>query len=162
LGGFSSEAAWAANTVGSSVGLTVAHPFVSRAFVYSSFGSSSASALQTVDSLYPFRTLGTGFRAGDLNGDGKTDLVLGENAYGAATAGAAEVRGSVWVLYNSGSAAQPFDSTVGSGAHQTRQFGTRTLGWSVAVGDFNGDTRLDFAAGDPGLTGEPGEVVLFY
>src|SRR5262249_19681868 len=100
------------------------------------------------------RRLSNALAAGDLNGDGKTDLVLGENV---ASPGA-----SAWVLLNSGNAAQPFDGTVGAGARQTRVTGARSLGLSVVVGDFNNDSRLDFAAGDPGATGEPGEVRIFY
>jgi len=65
--------------------------------------------------------------AGDFNGDGKLDLVI-----------ANAVAGSVSILLGEG------DGGFQSGASYTLGQGSSTQGFNVAVGDFNGDGKLDF------------------
>jgi hypothetical protein len=72
---------------------------------------------------------------GDLDDDGDLDLVFGSN--GTAGAGGSNIT----IFYNSG--VSPYFSDV-PGTTITK---TDFFGWSVAVGDFNGDGSLDLAVG---------------
>ena len=89
--------------------------------------------------------------AGDINGDGFDDLIIGaENA--------ASMAGKSYVVYGS-SAGYPAnveltDVAAGTGGFAITGLATGDLlGWSVAtIGDLNGDGFSDFAIGAPGAT----------
>jgi hypothetical protein len=84
---------------------------------------------------------------GDFNGDGKLDLVVGDN----------NDRGSVSVLLGNGDGT--FQAAVGSPFDPTGA--TYYTPFSIAVGDFNGDGKLDLAvADDTAGNSAPGVSVL--
>ncbi len=88
--------------------------------------------------------------AGDMNGDGRSDLILG--AYGADAA---------WVLYGP---AGGFDGPVDL-ATLTPQQGIRIdgAGWRVAgAGDVNGDGLADAILGDRDADSDAGEAFVLY
>jgi hypothetical protein len=101
---------------------------------------------------------GTGLAVacGDVNGDGRRDLILG--AFGAVNAAANSDTGKVVVIYGSDSlpslidlAATPPDVTIWGRNRKDN------LGFSVAVGDLNGDFIDDVSMGSPEGLGPPGD-----
>ncbi len=95
---------------------------------------------------------GASLSYGDINLDGRPDIVVGENASG--------FNQQAWIFYNRGTPGTEFDPNAGAGFFQSRLVGPRALGIGVVVGDFNGDGRPDVAAGD-NLDGN-GKVTVWY
>lgn len=84
----------------------------------------------------------------DLTGDMKGDIVVG--GYVPFVPNAAAPTG-VWLFQNRGVAGSEFDQDAATGFNVSRISGLNTgssLGSAIAVGDFNGDGKLDFAASD--------------
>ena len=102
--------------------------------------------------------------AGDINGDGFDDLIVG--AHQAANSGYQS--GSVFVVFGSGAAfAATIDLAALDGANGFRIDGVddfNLLGFSVSgAGDFNGDGLDDLLLGGPGLGSEvPGDSALIF
>ena len=97
------------------------------------------ATIATVVGTAPNQHLGTALGAGgDVNGDGKPDLIVGEPEHDSA-------RGRFRV----------FSGFDGSSLHTlTGQEASAALGSSVAiVGDVNRDGKADFAAGEPNASG---------
>jgi len=94
---------------------------------------------------------GAALSYGDINLDGRPDLVVGENSGNGQQA---------WIFYNRGIPGSEFDPNAGAGFSQSRLFSPNALGIGVVVGDFNGDGKADVAAGD-NLDGN-GKVTVWY
>ncbi len=93
---------------------------------------------------------------GDVDGDGFSDLAIGSHTFERATAGESE--GAVW-LYRGGrgGVAETADAIRHNPAGEAHgNFGAR-----IAMGDVNGDGRMDLLVGARGQNGGQGGV-LFY
>jgi large repetitive protein len=149
LNGFGARAFGNVNLVGGpQLDLVVTHPKMSTVYIY-------PDGTGTQFSAPPRSILGTGnmgfsLSSGDINGDGRIDIVTGENRTGS----------SVWLFYNRGTPNTEFDTTAGAGFWQSQLPSSTALGIDVVVGDFNGDGRPDIAAGDH-LDGN-GKVTVWY
>ena len=108
--------------------------------------------------------------AGDLNGDGKADLVLG-NPVGDGPNDGRSAGGEVYVLYGRTTWPATLDlrsSDPATSAADVTIFGASAgdqLGRGVAVGDVNGDTQADLVVSAPFANGggtDNGEVLVFY
>lgn len=114
----------------------------------SGIGSSASTTLAGTSSGGEFGWSVDG--AGDVNGDGYNDLVVGADYIGAGN-------GAAYVYYGgpSGISSTSVTSLAGSGAGY--------FGWSVAgVGDVNGDGYDDIAVGAPYHSASVGRVYVFH
>jgi hypothetical protein len=117
-----------------------------RVYIFYDDGSipssaSSADAVITGSLNLSYDFLGWNMSAGDMNGDGKIDLI-------------AAGLNDVWIFYNDGS--YP-DYVSGADFHIT---GNRGSAGGMVTGDFNADGRTDLAVGDQG-GGTNGRVCIF-
>ncbi len=88
--------------------------------------------------------------AGDVNGDGFDDVIVGADYFGSAT-------GSAKIYFGSASMNNTPDIIL-SGENSTDKFG-----WSVSnAGDMNGDGFDDVIAGAPGYASGKGKMYVYY
>jgi hypothetical protein len=103
-------------------------------------GSSAGTFLPGVD--YPAGTSPAAVQVGDLNGDGLPDILV------------ADYLGSLVVLLQSPAGDGTFQAAVSHGTHTPGSC-------SLAVGDLDGDGRLDVVVANAGPPGDPGSVAVF-
>jgi hypothetical protein len=95
---------------------------------------------------------GSDLEAGDLNSDGKTDLVVGAYFYAFAT-------GRAYIFHNDGSiptTAATADVII------TGETTSNYFGYSLISGDLNADGKTDLAVGAYGYSTNTGRAYIFY
>ena len=124
-----------------------------RVYIFYNDGSLSASATSadvviTGATSYYF---GHALEAGDLNSDGKTDLIVGTYSLDMYV-------NRAYVFYNDGS----YPSTYTSADISLTGEGSSGFGYSLAVGDWNTDGRIDLAVGADLYSSGTGRAYIFY
>jgi hypothetical protein len=111
---------------------------------------SAANADAIMTGTFSNNRFGYTLATGDLNSDGKTDLVVGVNDY--------------WLfvdrvyVFNGGS----ITTETTAGADVTFTGAASYFGISVATGDFNADGRTDLAVGASTANSQTGRAYIFY
>jgi hypothetical protein len=116
-----------------------------RAYIFYNDGSIPTTAA-TADVILTGETMsnyfGFSLAAGDLNGDGRIDLVVGAYGYSGS-------RGRTYIY--------TLNDPVITGETTNNSFGS-----SLVSGDFNSDGKIDLAVGAPGYSTNTGRVYIFY
>ncbi|MBN1478068.1 FG-GAP repeat protein [Candidatus Sumerlaeota bacterium] len=90
----------------------------------------------------------TGLAAGDMDGDQRAEIVIGASS--AATPSGGDGSGKVFVILGSEEpVTRDLSATADGWAEYQSEFPAGAMGWSVAVGDVNGDGFGDAAMGAP-------------
>jgi hypothetical protein len=95
---------------------------------------------------------GATLASGDLNADGRQDLVVGAYGYSSNT-------GRAYIFYNDGSiptTAATADVII------TGEATTNYFGFGIGIGDFNADGRTDLVVGADGYSTSTGRAYIFY
>ncbi|MDD2766136.1 MAG: FG-GAP-like repeat-containing protein, partial [Candidatus Moranbacteria bacterium] len=115
--------------------------------------NTAATADVVISGTGSWESFGTTLVAGDMNSDGRTDLIVGTDLYAAANVGA------VKIFYNDGS--YPTTSATAdvliTGEGASNNFGRR-----IATGDLNADGRMDLIVSAPGYGSSTGRAYIFY
>lgn len=139
--GFGSRMAGNANLIGTAANdFVIAYPFRSRVHLFEGSTTAPFTATSTVFTGSP--GLGSAVAAGDINGDAKADLVIGDTVVSA---------NSAWFFFNginNGPTGAAFDTQAGVGFQHSRLSSTSALGRAAVLVDFNGDGKLDIVLGD--------------
>jgi len=105
-----------------------------------------------IDAEAQWNYFGTTGAIGDFNSDGKDDIALGASAYNT-------LQGRLYIFYNDGS----YPSGAGSAdVIITGESSNTAFTQSVVAGDFNGDKRIDLAAGAHTYSSDAGRLYIFY
>jgi hypothetical protein len=117
------------------------------------FGSASGLSLTGaigIGSAKPVEQgdFGTSVALGDVNGDGHTDLIVGEPGGGHLVPSSSDMAGDIQVFYGTSAGLGPkhqtfFGSPLGAAG---------SLGWALAAGKINHDKYTDIVAGAPAAT----------
>ena len=124
-----------------------------RAYIFNNDGTwptDAASADNIITGEAVSNTFGVSMTAGDLNGNGKTDLVVGADTYNGG-------QGRVYVFENDGTYPA---GAAGADAIFTGQVGD-AFGVAVAVSDLNADNKIDLAVGSSNYNSS-GKINIFY
>ena len=107
----------------------------------------------------PNASFGSAIAAGDINGDGFEDLIIGAPGAPDSAAGA----GVFHVLFGSATGLTTANNQLigQSFSGQTNQSGDR-FGAAIAVGDVNGDRIADVVVGAPGKNNKAGQVYVYH
>ncbi|WP_224364290.1 FG-GAP repeat domain-containing protein [Hyalangium versicolor] len=148
--GFGTEAVGGVNLAGGpGLDLVVGMATQSKVFVYRDGTSAGFTTPPLV--IQGGGRFGNSVAQGDLNGDGRPDIAIGQNFIPG---------GSAFVFYNRGVNGAEFDTQEENGFAQSKLESTSALGISVTILDFNGDGKPDLAAGDS--QSNPARVVVYY
>lgn len=129
--------------------------------VYIFYGSSSgiASANDTAANVTITGTLalglfGSSVYSGDINGDGFSDVAIG-------APGVSTNLGKAYIFYGSASGITSANDTAAN-VIITGTLASGKLGFSVSLGDINGDGYSDLLIGANGVTANLGKAYIFY
>ncbi len=146
--GFGTEAVGGVDLAGGAgLDLVVGMASENKVYVYR---DGNASGFATRLEIQGALRYGAALARGDLNQDGRPDIVIGQNAPAS----------SAWIHYNKGIPGDEFDAVQDDGFFRSKLESTTNLGISVSVLDFNGDGKPDLAAGDS--SSNPARVVIYY
>jgi hypothetical protein len=106
--------------------------------------STDAADVSITAEIPVYGGFGSPLIAGDLNGDGRTDLVAGSG-------------NKVYIFYND----TDIPETVAS-ADVVIDGGNNNIGWTLALGDWDGDGRTDLATSDINYGSNTGRVYIFW
>ncbi|MDC0709910.1 VCBS repeat-containing protein [Stigmatella sp. ncwal1] len=148
--GFGTEAFGGVNLVGGAgLDLVASSATQSKVFVFRD-GGPSGFPTAPVEIVGGGR-FGNALALGDLNGDGRVDIAVGQNVVG---------QNAAAVFYNQGIPGAEFDLAQENGFWQSKLASTTSLGISLTILDFNGDGKMDLAVGDS--QSNPARVVVYY
>ncbi|MFZ1719724.1 MAG: FG-GAP-like repeat-containing protein, partial [Candidatus Moraniibacteriota bacterium] len=126
-----------------------------RAYIFYNDGSiptTAATADVIITGAAIANSFGISLTSGDLNADGRVDIVVGATDYSSNT-------GRAYIFYNDGSiptTAATADVTI-TGNASSDYFGS-----DLANGDFNADGRIDLVVGVRGYSSSTGRAYIFY
>ncbi|WP_245768654.1 FG-GAP repeat domain-containing protein [Stigmatella aurantiaca] len=148
--GFGTEAFGGVNLVGGpGLDLVASAATQNKVFVFRDGGPSGFTSAPLV--IGGGGRFGNALALGDLNGDGRADIAVGQNILGMNAAA---------VFYNQGTPGAEFDTAQENGFWQSKLASTTSFGISLALLDFNGDGKMDLAVGDS--QSNPARVVVYY
>ncbi|MBP5993292.1 MAG: FG-GAP repeat protein [Candidatus Moranbacteria bacterium] len=125
-----------------------------RAYLFYNDGSiptTAATADVTITGETTSNYFGRSLASGDLNADGRIDLVVGATSYSSST-------GRAYLFYNDGSiptTAATADVII------TGETTGNSFGYSLTTGDLNADGRTDLAVGATGYSSGKGRTYLY-
>ncbi|MBP6881239.1 MAG: FG-GAP repeat protein [Candidatus Pacebacteria bacterium] len=97
-------------------------------------------------------SFGTSIALGDLNADGKDDLIVGASGYNSN-------QGRVYIFYNDGN----YPTKAGrADVTLTGEATSNSFGVSLTTGDWNADGKDDLAVGASGYNSSQGRAYIFY
>lgn len=109
-----------------------------------------------VDGEEKYNLFGTSVSsAGDIDGDGYDDVLVGANEYSSSTESKV---GKAYLYYGSATGLETTPGWTGTGTQQNEYFGFSVAG----VGDLDGDGFDDFAVGAYGHDSEEGKLNVYY
>jgi len=121
-----------------------------RVYIFYNDGSITSLA-STADVIITGEATSTSFgiflTAGDFNDDGKIDLAVGASSFSTST-------GRAYIFYSN-------NGVYDSNSNLTGNF-SETLGYSLAVGDFDDDGKSDLVVGNPYYMSNTGKIYIFY
>lgn len=137
--------------------MLISSPGISRVYLVLGSASPAGASLGTADAMYDGENSGSYgcasvAGAGDVNGDGHDDILIGDYAYNSN-------QGRSYIILGS---ASPSDTALGSAdAIYTGEAAGDSAGFSVAgVGDVDGDYFADFLIGAQGFNSNQGRAYL--
>ncbi|WP_061217312.1 Ig-like domain-containing protein [Leptospira interrogans] len=130
-----------------------------RTYIFHSSGSSginqsfSGFASSQISGTAAGGRFGSSITTGDLNGDGYSDLVAGAPN---------TANGTIYVFTSAGVNGITATTTVGAAANRIGSGAGESFGFSIAIGNMNGDNFADIAVGAPMFNGGRGRIYVYY
>jgi hypothetical protein len=129
--------------------------FRGRAYLFyggSMVSESATGADVTLTGAATSNSFGRSLTTGDLNADGKDDLVVGASGYNSS-------QGRTYLFYGGSMVSE---SATGADVTLTGEGAGNNFGYSLTTGDFNADGKDDLAVGAYGYNSFQGRAYLFY
>lgn len=120
-----------------------------RVYIFHSSGNAginisfSSFATKTISGANAGARFGDSIVTGDINGDGYSDIASGEPIFNGS-------QGRVYVFHSAGAAGVAQTNLAAANSTLTGENATDRFGYSLSVGNMNGDNFADLAIGAPG------------